>query len=190
MECMTGASFDTEYYTRDKANEESFKNLSGKDLDVIHIATHGFYAESAGSSASIDNSLLFSGLLMSGCNNILSVPQDIEDGILTAREISFLDFRKTDMVVLSACETALGKVTDDGVYGLQRGFKKAGVRTIIMSLWPVNDYATRLLMTSFYKYLADGHGKRDAFMEAQRDLREHNGVNPSHWAAFIMLDGE
>lgn len=190
VECMTGASFDTEYYTRDKANEESFKNLSGKDLDVIHIATHGFYAESAGSSASIDNSLLFSGLLMSGCNNILSVPQDIEDGILTAREISFLDFRKTDMVVLSACETALGKVTDDGVYGLQRGFKKAGVRTIIMSLWPVNDYATRLLMTSFYKYLADGYGKRDAFMEAQRDLREHNGVNPSHWAAFIMLDGE
>ncbi len=189
VECMSGANYATEYYTRDKANEESFKSLSGRSFDVLHIATHGFFAENAGRNASSDNSLLFSGLLMSGCNNILNVPQDIEDGILTAREISYLDFRNTDMVVLSACETALGKVTDDGVYGLQRGFKKAGVNTIVMSLWPVNDYATRLLMTSFYKYLVEGLGKRESFMQAQRDLRSHNGVNPSHWAAFIMLDG-
>jgi len=187
---LSGYSYNTSLYTKDKANEESFKSLSGSDIRIIHIATHGFYLDDVSRRLSGDNNLLLSGLLMSGCNNIMTVPNGIEDGILTAREISYLDFRRTDMVVLSACETALGKVTDEGVYGLQRGFKKAGVNTIIMSLWPVNDYATKILMTSFYRGIGEGKNKRDAFLAAQRELRSKKGVNPSHWAAFIMLDGE
>ncbi len=189
-EYMNESKYSVDYYTGQKANEESFKNLSGQNLRIIHIATHGFYMDDEGGKFPGDNNLLLSGLLMSGCNNILNVPEGVDDGILTAREISYLDFRNTDMVVLSACETALGKITDDGVYGLQRGFKKAGANTIIMSLWPVNDYATRLLMSNFYKYMKEGYSKHEAFQNSQRDLRAHNGVNPSHWAAFIMLDGE
>ena len=130
----------------------------------------------------------YSGLLLSGCNNA-EIPQGVEDGILSAKEISYLDFRKTDLVVLSACETGLGKVSSEGVFGLQRGFKKTGVNTIVMSLWPVNDYATQLLMTDFYKNLASGMSKHDAFLSAQKFLRGKSGVTPQHWAAFIMLDG-
>ena len=101
-----------------------------------------------------------------------------------------MDMRKTDLVVLSACETGLGKVSSEGVFGLQRGIKKTGVNTIIMSLWPVNDYATQLLMTGFYKNLAGGMSKHDAFIASQKNLRGIKDVTHKHWAAFIMLDGD
>ncbi|MBO7134465.1 MAG: CHAT domain-containing protein, partial [Bacteroidales bacterium] len=118
------------------------------------------------------------------------LPEGIEDGILTAKEISFMDLRKTDLVVLSACQTALGEITGEGVFGLQRGFKKAGARTIIMSLWPVDDNATLLMMTEFYTNLTKGMSKREAFLAAQNKVKTTTGFeNPRYWAAFIMLDG-
>ena len=118
------------------------------------------------------------------------MPEGIEDGILTAKEISGMDLRSTDMVVLSACQTGLGEITDEGVFGLQRGFKKAGVHTIIMSLWSVDDNATKLIMTEFYSNLIKGMTKREAFLKAQRTLKTTAGFeNPRFWAAFIMLDG-
>jgi len=183
---LDSSNIKTDFYIESAANEESFKNLSGKELGIIHIATHGFYLKSDDNSE--DNALTYSGLLLSGCNNS-EMPESVDDGILTAKEISYLDFRKTDLVVLSACETGLGKVSSEGVFGLQRGFKKTGVNTIVMSLWPVNDYATQLLMTNFYKNLSLGMSKHDAFYRSQKLLREKPGVTPQHWAAFIMLDG-
>ncbi|MCQ2253556.1 MAG: CHAT domain-containing protein [Bacteroidales bacterium] len=188
IKCMSNHNYKVDFFTKNKANEESFKNLSGNSIDIIHIATHGFYMDDRQLTG--DNNLLTSGLLMSGCNNIMEIPSGVDDGILTAREISYLDFRNTDMVVLSACETGLGHVTADGVFGLQRGFKMAGVNTIVMSLWPVNDYATKLLMTRFYQNMSKGMEKREAFIAAQQALRTKKGVRPEHWAAFIMLDGE
>ena len=115
------------------------------------------------------------------------VPDGVEDGILTAEEISTLDLRNCDVVVLSACETGLGEITDEGVYGLQRAFKNAGVNTIIMSLWEVDDDATSFMMQSFYRNLLKGMEKKDAFEASQKDLKKKY-TDPRYWAAFIMLD--
>ncbi|MBQ4475922.1 MAG: CHAT domain-containing protein [Bacteroidales bacterium] len=179
-------------YEGTQANEESFKALSGSEIAVLHIATHGFFLPTD-QKLSGDQSLVQSGLLLSGANYTWQnhpLPEGIEDGILTAKEISFMDLRKTDLVVLSACQTALGEITGEGVFGLQRGFKKAGARTIIMSLWPVDDNATLLMMTEFYSNLTKGMTKREAFLSAQSKVKNTAGFgNPRYWAAFIMLDG-
>ena len=113
------------------------------------------------------------------------------DGVLTASEISRIDLRGMQLVVLSACQTGLGDVTNEGVMGLQRGFKKAGAHTILMSLWPVNDRATAQLMETFYQHLMAGETKRKAFLAAQSDLRQRYAQNPHAeqlWGAFILLD--
>ena len=179
-------------YEGSQANEESFKALSGSDISILHIATHGFFLPTD-EKMSGDQSLIQSGLLLSGANYAWQnqpIPEGVEDGILTAKEISFMDLRQTDLVVLSACQTALGEITGEGVFGLQRGFKKAGVRTIIMSLWPVDDNATLLMMTEFYTNLTKGMSKREAFLAAQNKVKNTAGFqNSRYWAAFIMLDG-
>ncbi|MEE3447688.1 MAG: CHAT domain-containing protein [Bacteroidales bacterium] len=188
------------------ATEESLKKLSGTGLKILHIGTHGFYyaaenLENAGFSffsdkqqSEEDKAMSCSGLLFAGANfaldteNRSALPEG-DDGILTAKEISRLDFQGLDLVVLSACQTGLGEVTGEGVFGLQRGFKKAGAQTIIMSLWEVDDYATRLLMTEFFKGLTAGKTKREAFLSAQKFVKAKNS-DPKYWAAFVMVDGE
>lgn len=92
------------------------------------------------------------------------------------------------MVVLSACETGQGDVTGDGVFGLQRAFKQAGFKTIVMSLWKVNDSATQLFMTEFYKnWITLGQNRRDAFTIARNIVRQEY-EEPVYWAGFVMLD--
>ena len=192
--------------------EAAFKDLSGRQENIIHIATHGFYwngrqarriGERLGRSLDDnagriqeDVSMTRSGLLFSGANNTLrgnyQKIEGVEDGILTAKEIAQMDLRGTDLLVLSACQTGLGEVSGEGVFGLQRGFKKAGVNTILMSLWEVDDQATSLLMTAFYKELAKGRSKADALRAAQKAVREckdKDFSSPYYWAAFILLDG-
>ena len=215
-EDMKQHSIPYNYYNGTDATEESFKHLDGTRPKMMHIATHGFYftEEEAVKSqfARPEMELLIdggrqtgriveqkpmtrSGLLFSGCNRTVrheKVPDEEEDGILTAQEISTLDLRGLDLVVLSACQTGLGDiVSGEGVFGLQRGFKKAGAKTIIMSLWNVNDESTMKMMTSFYHHYLEGMSKQDAFHTAQDELRK---ASPSQqerpdWAAFIMLDG-
>ena len=102
-----------------------------------------------------------------------------------------MDLTGTDLVVLSACETGLGEITSEGVFGLQRAFKKAGVQTLIMSLWKVDDNATSLFMRTFYKQWLGGKSKHAAFLDAQaavREYKESDYSNPYYWASFIMLD--
>ncbi|MCO7111772.1 CHAT domain-containing protein [Bacteroides uniformis] len=101
------------------------------------------------------------------------MPEGLEDGILTAKELAGLDLRGLDLVVLSACQTGLGEITGDGVFGLQRGFKKAGANTLLMSLWKVDDNATQLLMTQFYKNLLAGKSKFESLREAQKYVRDY-----------------
>ena len=136
------------------------------------------------------SSLYRSGLMMSGGNKAWvgeTLPDGIEDGILSAAEICNLDFNGCDIVVLSACDTGLGEITDEGVFGLQRSFKIAGVNTIIMSLWEVDDQATSYMMQNFYKNLVKGKTKREAFSIAQTEVKKKY-TDPRYWAAFIMLD--
>jgi len=194
-----------------KGNEESFKALSGKNVQVVHIATHGFYwtEEVIKDSESLpelnsdmprrsaeDKALSRSGLLMAGADNALGgdISENVEDGLLTAQEIAQLDLGSLDLTVLSACETALGDVRkSEGVFGLQRGFKKAGAKSILMSLWKVDDEATCLLMTEFYKnWIAQKMTKHDALEAAKQTVRSHKEKgwdDPKFWAAFILLDG-
>ena len=142
-----------------------------------------------------DVTLTHSFLVMTGGNRVIareSVSDKNNDGILTSKEISQLNLQGLDLVVLSACESALGDVSYGGVYGLQRGFKKAGANTIIMSLDKVDDEATRILMVEFYRNFMIGKSKRQSLKDAQMYLRKvENGKydDPKYWASFIMLDG-
>lgn len=192
-------------YTESKGNEESFKALSGNSPDILHIATHGFYLTSSAAerkaffatnpfssqkAGSALSPLKRSGLLLAGGNKAWkgeTVPKDVEDGVLTASEIASLDLKNCDVVILSACETGLGDITDEGVFGLQRAFKNAGANTIIMSLWEVDDQATSLMMQTFYRNLVKGKGKRESFITARQTVKKKY-PDPRYWAAFIMLD--
>ena len=188
--------------TQSNANEESFKNLSGTKQRILHLATHGYYTpmdlseiDVSNTQYLIDSSMLRTGLLLSGAQRALmndSIPNNVEDGILTAYEIAHVDLTNLDIAVLSACQTALGDVSTDGVAGLQRGFKQAGAKSILMSLWKVDDEATCVLMTEFYRnWIAEGKTKHDALEAAKQTVRsykEKGWDDPKYWAAFILLD--
>ena len=214
-ETLKKGDISVSMYSDTYGTEESFKGLSGKGMNIIHLATHGMYigaseAESKKKNTNLsfiqlddydngliqeDKSLTRSFLVMSGGNMLPDhtiIPENMEDGILTALEISKMDLRGLDLVVLSACQTALGDIDNEGVYGLQRGFKKSGANTILMSLDKVDDEATKILMTEFYKNLMSGKKKLQSLKDAQKYLREvDNGKynKPEYWASFIMLDG-
>jgi CHAT domain-containing protein len=108
------------------------------------------------------------------------------DGILTAYEVQNLDLNQVELVVLSACETGRGESVGDVVYGLQRAFLIAGTKNLIMSLFKVNDEATKELMKLFYSNLRNGLEVRAAFIKAKKTLREEY-PEPIYWGAFIMV---
>jgi len=190
-------------FTQQKATEEQFKLLSGKAPFIIHLATHGFFLPDPerkikeGLAANGQNALrlagdpmLRSGIVLAGVNRVWNGRSPIEgceDGIVTAYEISQLDLRNADLVVLSACETALGDIKGtEGVFGLQRAFKLAGVKNMILSLWKVPDAETAELMKGFYTYYLEGKTAREALGKAQQDMRKKN--KPYYWAAFVLLE--
>lgn len=198
-------------FENNKGTETSLKNYSQKPMRILHLATHGFYIskkemedykdfdflslDNVDTDEIEDKELVRSGLLFAGANHTLEgdgvIPDGDDDGILTALEVASLDLIGLDLVVLSACQTAQGDLGDDGVLGLQRGFKKAGANSILMSLWKVDDEATQIFMTQFYKNLVSGQSKRQSLQSAQRYLREYNSGQynkPEYWAAFILLD--
>ena len=157
-------------FTALDASEERFKKMSGEAPELMHIATHGFCL----SDVTETNAMQRTGMLLANSENAWKgedVEPSREDGILTAQEIAGLNLTGNQLTVLSACETALGAITSDGVMGLQRGFKKAGVHALIMSLWPVNDEATEKMMKAFYQHLNEGMTPREALRSAQYDLR-------------------
>lgn len=185
-------------YMGKNGTEESFLNMHGKSPKLLHLATHGFYytpnrAENVDYLKGYTDAMSLSGLVLSGGNAAWlgkPLPKGVLGGILSANDIARLDLSNTDMVVLSACQTGQGKATAEGLYGLQRAFKKAGVRTIVMSLWNVSDKTASEFMTTFYERLADTHNawnKRKAFEETKQIIRQKH-PDPFHWAAFVMLD--
>jgi len=114
--------------------------------------------------------------------------EGIDDGILTAYEVSNLYLPNTKLVILSACETALGDIQgSEGVYGLQRAFKIAGVQNLVMSLWKVPDVETAAFMQAFYKHLFNGIPISEAFQKTQFSFKTKYQAEPHKWAAWILV---
>jgi CHAT domain-containing protein/Tfp pilus assembly protein PilF len=195
------------------AEENEFKMVAPKS-EVIHIATHGYFypdpsqdlwsdgdnneqdAEIAfrGRGVAYDrfvyntNPLMRSGLVFAAANKVWSSDASVEnDGILTAQEVSHLEMFNTKLVVLSACETGLGDIKgSEGVFGLQRAFKMAGVKYLIMSLWQVPDKETSEFMILFYKNLIKLKDIPTAFQKTQKVMREK--YDPYYWGAFVLIE--
>lgn len=188
----------TDEYMETNASEDKIKSLDNPR--IFHIATHGFYSKAEAGTAQkqlteneammAENPLMKSGLLLRGGGDILAKTKynfNIESGVLTAYEAMSLNLDKTDLVVLSACETGLGEISNgEGVYGLQRAFLVAGAKVLIMSMFKVDDDATQKLILNFYKkWLATGN-LRNSFIEAKKELRAEY-PEPIYWGAFMMI---
>ena len=175
-----------------EASEENIKKVRAPG--ILHVATHGFFqsdvaVNEAGAESereeTLQNPLFRSGLLLAGAG--VPAASRTEDGVLTAYEAMNLDLQNTELVCLSACETGLGDVQNgEGVYGLQRSFLVAGARSLLMSLWQVDDEATQQLMTTFYQGWMSGMSKGEAFRKAQQQMKEKY-KQPFYWAAFVLV---
>ncbi len=188
----------TDEYTETSATEERVKEVDNPR--VFHIATHGFVTEITPDNADqklteneaqmAENPLLKTGLLLKGAGDVLDKTKynyNIESGILTAYEAMSLNLDKTDLVVLSACETGLGEISNgEGVYGLQRAFMVAGAKTLIMSMFKVDDEATQELIPNFYRKWINSGNIRQSFIDAKKELRVKY-PEPIYWGAFMMI---
>ena len=179
-----------------KGTEYSFVRMSGNSPQILHVSTHGFYytpeeAISVDALSGYKNAMLLSGLVLSGGNSEwkgTSANTDYLGGLLTADDISKLDLSGTELVVMSACGTGQGEVTSEGVYGLQRAFKMAGVKQLVMTLWQVNDYVSKEFMKRFYENLIYKRQEPDtALHEAKKEIREEYH-DPYYWAGYVLLD--
>jgi CHAT domain-containing protein len=205
---LTTGGFKTSPLIGSDATEEAIKAIGteGPSPRILHIATHGFFfpdPEATSASRGLgeaepvfklsDNPMIRSGLILAGGNYAWQhgrpVSPDREDGILTAYEISQMNLANTELVVLSACETGLGDIQgNEGVYGLQRAFKIAGAKYLIMSLWQVPDRETMEFMTAFYRnWLEEELPIPDAFRKTQREMRDRF-FNPYSWAGFVLVE--
>ena len=190
--------WNTSEYVETLAAEEKIKELNSPK--IFHIATHGLYRpteeitlakEIAGGEAFLtQNPLMRTGLLLKGAGDLLAKTDynyNMESGILTAYEAMSLNLDKTDLVVLSACETGLGDLeAGEGVYGLQRAFLVAGAKVLIMSMFKVDDEATQKLMLKFYQKWLSTNNLRQSFIDAKKELRVEY-PDPIYWGAFMMI---
>ena len=205
---MTSGGIKTTLKKGYEGTEEAFKSIGANNSPsprILHVATHGYFfpdpkeknsKSTFGNDEPVfklsDHPMLRSGLIVAGGNNTWKGDKTLEgreDGVLTAYEISQMNLSNTELVVLSACETGLGTIQgNEGVYGLQRAFKIAGAKYLIMSLWQVPDKQTSLLMTTFYrKWLENKMSIPDAFHAAQKELRDI-GLDPYQWAGFVLVE--
>lgn len=187
-------------YLAEQALEDHFKTFDASTApNLIHIATHGYFFEQQKTDndstlrdliISSDQALMRSGLVFTGVNHTWQGGRKLshlEDGVLTALEISNLNLSNTQLVVLSACETGKGDIqSGEGVFGLQRAFKMAGVEQLIYSLWKVPDAPTAELMQAFYRFYAKGQTAERALQLAQRKMRKKYAVQD--WAAFVLVN--
>jgi CHAT domain-containing protein len=206
---------EVNFYSKEDATEENFK-AAASESQFLHLASHGFFypdpdlvreqtkkeldQEDVNFRGGIvnygiwnfvnnKNPLMRSGLVLAGANDVWDrdVFEEGEDGVLSAQEVTTLNMQNTDLVVLSACETGLGDIRgSEGVYGLQRAFKMAGVRFLIMSLWQVPDKETSEFMSLFYKNLFEFKGVKEAFSATQKVMRSK--YDPYFWAAFVLVE--
>ncbi|WNC59947.1 CHAT domain-containing protein [Thermosynechococcus sp. QS41] len=156
---------------------------AAKSPKILHLATHGFFLAPSGNRDILENPLLRSGLALAGFNQRQS-GSDVDDGVLTALEVTGMNLSGTELVVLSACDTGRGEVVNgEGVYGLRRAFTIAGARSQVSTLWKVDDQVTRDMMVAFYQNLRRGMGRTEALRQVQ--LQRLKDESPYYWAAFV-----
>ncbi len=165
----------------------SFTELSNSAPDIIHFSTHGFFYTPTdrnvpSSLQGYNDAMYLSGLVMSG-GSLTS-----RQGLLTADEVSHCNLTNTSIACLASCHSGQGEVTAEGIYGLQRAFKKAGVKTVIMNLWEASDVATQYFMTNFYSDLINGSKDRHKAFQYARDEVRKKYQSPFYWAGFVMVD--
>ncbi len=194
-------NFDVEYFSSDSASEDNLKKIHSPN--ILHIASHGYFLDNYESSKAKksltdiygNNSkvepYLKSGLLLAGAQNTLNGIQNdgYNNGILSAEEVKSLELKDTELVVLSACDTGLGDYSvGQGVIGLQSALMIAGAKSIIMSLWEVNDEVSRKIMTSFYtNWLTNKMNKLDALVKAKLEIKIQY-PQPYYWASFVLVN--
>lgn len=169
--------------TGDNATDEDFMQLLSRDYPLVHISTHGFFAGRMASGTDMkpvttDESMFKSGLIFSGASTSLTdrdFNTNMFDGILSASEVAKFDMRGTDLVTLSACQTGLGDITADGIFGMQRALKMAGAKGLMVSLWSVGDFSSYKLFSYFYEELEKQKEKdiHKAWMVARKKLSEY-----------------
>ncbi|MCC6279954.1 MAG: CHAT domain-containing protein [Saprospiraceae bacterium] len=187
--------YQTRIWIDTAATEVQIKSITSPR--VLHLATHGHFLVSPKREhllfdrrETVDNPMLRSMLFFAGATNTLReqpLPPAIGDGVFTAYEAANLNLEGTELVVLSACNTGLGKIENgEGVFGMQRAFRYAGAHYIVMSLWEVEDQATREFMTTFYRHwLEDKKTIPDSFRQTQLDLMKTQ--TPFQWGAFVLM---
>lgn len=182
------------------ATEKTLHSMSGQSPQVLHLSTHGFFINNdqgfmenkflARFPSTRFSSMQRSGLALAGANSTwggaTDKPQE-DDGILTANEVAQLDLSQTQLAVLSACQTAVGEYSLEGVYGMQRGFKQAGVKSILATLWNVNDKSTARFVQLFYQHWLSGETLQQSAREALQTLRQEY-PSPFYWAPFVLMD--
>ena len=205
---------------RTNLGEEELKERAD-EFDVIHLSTHGYTLSNridldgryGSDEGGYDMTLWLSGIALNGAN-VEALGDGMNDGILSAREICDLDLSRANLVVLSACQTAQGLITDESASGLIRALKNAGASTIVATLWEVDDASTALFMKNFHNALKEGMTKTDAFKQAQELTKNHVKTSwqrkfnagalasrvtdqqisrniyesPWYWAPFILID--
>lgn len=192
---MKAASWNSTVHLETNATERTIKSMQSPR--IIHIATHGFFIPSLDDDAQVvvtaenkseNNPLLHAGLILSDfVTDGHEAEPGSEDGLLTAYEVKNLNFDKTDLVVLSACETGSGEVRNgEGVYGLQRAFFLSGAKNVLMSLWKVDDAATQELMILYYQKMLANNDSVTALREAQSALVKKY-PDPFYWGAFVLI---
>jgi len=192
-------NFIIKNYQNTMALEERL--LEAESPTILHIATHGYffkdenirYLQSWKFSVDIDkleeieieNPMLRSGIVLAGVNTSLKLGKD--NGVVSSEKILGLNLKNTELVVLSACDTGIGKVqSGEGVFGLKRAFILSGAKTMVMSLWGVSSKETKNLMVDFYTLLSEGKSKCQAFRLAKLKMKKKK-ENPFFWAPFIMI---
>lgn len=187
-----GRNADVRLFLDQEASEANFKNLKKEQAHVLHLATHGFYNKDQTKPLNglikigSQNPLLSTTLFLAGTAREIT-SNSFEDGIITAMDISKMNFSDTELVVLSACETGLGEVIgSEGLFGMQRAFKIAGAKSVMMSLWQVPDSQTSELMQEFYLNLSQGKSMERSLKAAQLMIREKY-KDPIYWAGFVLI---
>jgi CHAT domain-containing protein len=198
QELAASNGFSVNTLTGAAATESALQNLCRKQApEVLHISTHGYFKVSGDTTKQLQDYLTQrgsamnqAGLLFAGANAGWDNPNlpESENGILTALEAGNLQLQGTRLVALSACETAVGEISEsEGVFGLQRAFWLAGADYILMSLWKVPDTETAVYMEAFYTHYCKYRDPRQAYLHAQHTMKTRYRTEPYRWAAFILV---